>query len=247
MQPAKVPGIPGLLWLTSTETDFWTSMSAVQPTAGRNAGKTCYLSTTETLLLQKVLPNMASTIPPIPFTAAFFDYDKDGDLDLFLLNHSVGNFDRTMTELKNDRDPSYEERLYKNNGGEFVDVTKEAGMVQKVMNYGLGIAVADFNNDNWPDIYICNDYFEQDYLYINQKNGTFSEQLEKYFDHVSFASMGNDAADINNDGYIDLVTLDMYPEDNYGQKLVAGPDNYDKYSILKKTGFYHQRPVICYS
>ncbi len=172
--------------------------------------------------------------------AAFFDYDKDGDLDLFLLNHSVGNFDRTMTELKNDRDPSYEERLYKNNGGEFVDVTKEAGMVQKVMNYGLGIAVADFNNDNWPDIYICNDFFELDHLYINQKNGTFSEQLEKYFDHVSFASMGNDAADINNDGYIDLVTLDMYPEDSYGQKLVAGPDIPGNYSKLKKTTFYHQ-------
>ena len=172
--------------------------------------------------------------------AAFFDYDKDEDLDLFLLNHSVGNFDRTMTELKNDRNPSYEERMYKNTGSEFVDVTQEAGMVRKVMNYGLGIAVADFNNDNWPDIYICNDFFEPDHLYINQKNGTFSEQLEKYFDHVSFASMGNDAADINNDGYIDLVTLDMYPEDSYGQKLVAGPDIPGNYTTLKKTTFNHQ-------
>jgi len=100
--------------------------------------------------------------------------------------------------------------------------------------------VADFNNDNWPDIYVCNDYFEQDYLYINQQNGSFEDQLEKYFDHISLSSMGSDAADINNDGYIDLITLDMLPEDNYGQKLVAGPDNYDKVSILKNTGFYHQ-------
>jgi hypothetical protein len=137
-------------------------------------------------------------------------------------------------------DPKYEHRLYKNTVGKFIDVTKEAGMITNVLNFGLGVAVADFNNDNWPDIYVCNDYFEQDYLYINQKNGTFSEQLSKYFDHVSLSSMGNDAADFNNDGYIDLMTLDMYPEDNYGQKLVAGPDNYEKFGILKNTGFYHQ-------
>lgn len=172
--------------------------------------------------------------------SVFFDYDKDGDLDLFVLNHSLDKFARPKGELKNEHDPRYEQRLYKNTGGRFVDVSKETGMIQNVLNFGLGVAVADFNNDNWPDIYVCNDYSEQDYLYINQKNGTFSEQLDKYFDHVSFSSMGNDAADFNNDGYIDLITLDMYPEDNYGNKLVAGPDNYDKFSILKNTGFYHQ-------
>jgi enediyne biosynthesis protein E4 len=172
--------------------------------------------------------------------SAFFDYDKDGDLDLFLLNHSVDKFDRTMTELKNDHDTSYEERLYKNTGGRFVDVTKESGIVQNVLNYGLSIAVADFNNDNWPDIYICNDFFEKDHLYINQKNGTFSEELDKYFDHVSFASMGSDAADFNNDGAIDLITLDMYPEDLYGQKLVAGPDHSGNYSMLKNKVYNHQ-------
>ncbi len=113
-------------------------------------------------------------------------------------------------------------------------------MVTNILNFGLGIAVADFNNDNWPDIYVCNDYFEQDYLYINQKNGTFSEELNKYFDHIPLSSMGTDAADFNNDGYIDLITLDMLPEDSYGQKLVAGPDRYDKFNTLKKTGFYYQ-------
>jgi hypothetical protein len=171
--------------------------------------------------------------------SAFFDYDKDGDLDLFVLNHSLDR-SKTMAELKNERNPGYEERLYKNTGGKFVDVSKETGMIQNVMNYGLGIAVADFNNDNWPDIYICNDYFQKDHLYINQKNGSFSEEIDKYFNHISFASMGNDAADFNNDGYIDLITLDMLPEDNYEQKLVAGPENFDDFSMVKNTVFNHQ-------
>ena len=172
--------------------------------------------------------------------AVFFDYDKDGDLDLLVINHSLDPYAKPQSMLKNVHDPRYENRLYKNTGEKFVDVTKEAGIIQNVLNFGLGVAVADFNNDNWPDIYIGNDYFEQDHLYINQKNGTFSEELDKYFDHVSLSTMGIDAADFNNDGYIDLITLDMLPEDNYGQKLVAGPDNYDKVSILKNTGFYHQ-------
>jgi hypothetical protein len=172
--------------------------------------------------------------------SAFFDYDKDGDLDLFVLNHSLSAFSRTMEELKDDRDPRYEERLYNNTGEGFVDVSKESGLIQNVVNYGLGIAVADFNNDNWPDIYVSNDYFEKDNLYINQKNGTFSQELDKYFDHITFASMGNDAADFNNDGYIDLITLDMLPEDNYEQKLVAGPDNYGNYNMIKNKVYNHQ-------
>jgi hypothetical protein len=172
--------------------------------------------------------------------SAFFDYDKDGDLDLLVLNHSLDRFAKPDAKFKNQYDPRFSHKLFKNNGGKFVDVSKEAGMISNIMNFGLGLAVADFNNDNWPDIYICNDYFEQDYLYINQKNGTFSEQMEQYFDHISLSSMGNDAADINNDGYIDLITLDMLPEDNHEQKLVAGPENYEKISVLKKTGFYNQ-------
>jgi hypothetical protein len=172
--------------------------------------------------------------------SAFFDYDKDGDLDLFVINHALNATAVPKAELKKIDDQRYEHKLYKNLGDRFVDVSKETGMIQNIMNFGLGVAVADFNNDNWPDIYVCNDYFEQDYLYINQKDGTFSDQLEKYFDHISLSSMGSDAADINNDGFIDLITLDMLPEDNYNQKLVAGPDNYDKVSILKNTGFYHQ-------
>jgi enediyne biosynthesis protein E4 len=125
--------------------------------------------------------------------SAFFDYDKDGDLDLFVINHSLDKFAKINAGFKTRHDPAFEHILYKNNGGKFVNVNKETGMITNIMNFGLGIAVADFNNDNWPDIYICNDYFEQDYLYINQQNGTFSEEIEKYFDHIPLSSMGNDA------------------------------------------------------
>lgn len=172
--------------------------------------------------------------------SAFFDYDKDGDLDLFVINHSIDKFAHPVAAQKNMHDPVYEHKLYKNTGKRFINANEEAGMKTNIMNFGLGLAIADFNNDKWPDIYICNDYNEQDYFYINQKDGTFSEELEKYFDHVSLSSMGSDAADFNNDGFIDLFTQDMDPEDNYENKLVAGPDNYDMYSVLKKTGFYNQ-------
>lgn len=172
--------------------------------------------------------------------AAFFDYDKDGDLDLFLLNHSLDKFALPEAGNKKVHYPFFEHKLYKNTGNRFVDANAEAGMTTNILNFGLGVAIADFNNDNWPDIYVCNDYSEQDYLYINNRNGTFTEELEKFFGHIPLSSMGTDAADLNNDGYIDLVTLDMYPEDNYSRKQVAGPINYDKYNVLKKTGFYHQ-------
>ena len=172
--------------------------------------------------------------------SAFFDYDKDGDLDLFVINHSLDRFAHPDSAQKRMHDPVYEHKLFKNTGKRFVNANTEAGMKTNIMNFGLGLAIADFNNDGWPDIYICNDYSEQDYFYINQKDGTFKEELEDFFDHISLSSMGNDAADVNNDGFIDLFTLDMDPEDNYENKMVAGPDNYDQYSILKNTGFYNQ-------
>ena len=172
--------------------------------------------------------------------SVFFDYDKDNDLDLFVINHSLDEFAKPDVQLKNKHDARFENKLYKNTGVKFVDATSEAGIITNILNFGLGVAVADFNNDKWPDLYVCNDYFEQDYLYINQHNGTFSEELQKYFGHIPLSSMGTDAADMNNDGFIDLITLDMDPEDNYGKKLVAGPDNYDKFNPLKSTGFYRQ-------
>ena len=174
---------------------------------------------------------------------SFFDYDRDGDLDLYVLNHSTqeyAGFAQITKNVKNRRNTNYEDRLYKNENGTFVNVTEEAGLVSNVMGFGLGIAVSDINNDAWPDLYICNDFNEQDYLYINNGDGTFTENLEKYIGHCSLFSMGSDIADVNNDGFTDIMTLDMLPEGNYRQKMVSGPDNFDKFQLLVDSGFYNQ-------
>jgi len=175
--------------------------------------------------------------------SAFFDYDKDGDLDLYVLNHSTqeyAGFGQITASLKKRKNPAFSDKLYKNDNGKFQDVTDEAGFTSNVLGFGLGLAISDINGDGWPDIYISNDYNEQDYLYINNKNGTFSERLENYIGHTSLFSMGSDIADINNDGYTDIMTLDMLPEGNSRQKMVSGPDNYDKYQRLVTSGFYNQ-------
>lgn len=175
--------------------------------------------------------------------ALFFDYDRDNDLDLYVLNHSVqeyAGFDRLTGSLKNKNNPNYGDKLYENVGGLFFDRTQQSGIKTNVLGFGLGVAMGDFNHDKWPDLYISNDYNEQDYLYINNQDGTFSDQLEQYITHSSMFSMGSDVADINNDGYTDIYTLDMLPEGNARQKMVFGPDNYDKYQQLVNAGFYNQ-------
>ncbi len=173
--------------------------------------------------------------------AAFFDYDRDGDLDLYVLNHNVKqfrNFD--AAHVKSLTDPDAGDRLYENKNGKFSDITANAGIKSNPLGYGLGINISDYNNDGWPDIYICNDYVEQDYLYINNQNGTFKESLSSSIGHISNFSMGVDAADINNDGWIDIFTLDMLPEDNKRQKLLFAPDNFEVYNNMIDNGFYHQ-------
>ena len=175
--------------------------------------------------------------------AAFFDYDRDGDLDMYLLNHSLqkyAGFSTLTPALKERNDRNLGDKLYRNDGIFFTDVTRAAGIKTNVLGFGLGIGVSDVNNDGWPDVYVSNDYNEEDYLYINNQDGTFTDQLKDYVGHVSMFSMGSDMADINNDGYVDIMTLDMLPEDNYRQKLVFGPDNYDKYQRLISSGFHHQ-------
>ena len=175
--------------------------------------------------------------------AAFFDYDKDGDLDCYVINHSSQKYSTGVQqnpELRNQYNPDFANKLYRNDGGHFTDVSKQAGIYSNVLSFGLGIATTDLNNDGWPDVYVSNDFNEPDYLFINNKNGTFTESLSKCMDEVSLFSMGSDAADYNNDGLIDLVTLDMLAEDNFTQKMHSGAENFDKFQYLFHQGFYYQ-------
>jgi hypothetical protein len=173
--------------------------------------------------------------------AVFFDYDRDNDLDLFVINHNnknLRNFDASF--VKKMVDPDAGDRLYRNDNNVFTDVTTASGIISNPLGYGLGVSVSDINNDGWPDLYVTNDYVEEDYLYINNHDGTFSEKLKDELGHLSNFSMGCDIADINNDGWTDVFTADMLPEDNRRQKLLYMPDNYELYNNQVQNGFYHQ-------
>lgn len=176
-------------------------------------------------------------------SAAFFDYDLDGDLDLFLLNHntkSIQNQNVSLTKSLLKEKHEAGSQLFENQGGKFIEVTEQAGISSSSLSYGLGVSVADINSDGWPDIYIGNDYTMPDYLYINQKNGKFKDEIQSMLDHISHFSMGNDIADINNDGLLDIFTLDMLPEDNLRQKLLLSPDNFEMFQLNLDRGFYYQ-------
>lgn len=177
--------------------------------------------------------------------AAFFDYDRDGDLDMYLLNHAVhteNSYGRAS--LRNMDSGPEGDRLYRNNAekGEqkFTPVTNEAGIYSSQIGYGLGIGIADVNNDGWPDIYVSNDFNENDYLYINQNDGTFKESSKDALTYMSRFSMGNDLADFNNDGWIDIISLDMLPEDEIVQKMSAGEDSYEIYNLKLNFGYGRQ-------
>ncbi len=176
--------------------------------------------------------------------AYFFDYDRDGDLDAFLLNHNPSNFpvldEASTAALLKQTNPSIGVKLLENKDNFFSDVTAKAGFSNSVLTYGLGAGISDINSDGWPDIYIANDYNVPDYFYINNKNGTFSDKLQTAFGHTSRSSMGNNVSDINNDGLPDIFVLDMLPEDNKRQKLLFPPDNYEKFDLNVRSGFYYQ-------
>lgn len=182
--------------------------------------------------------------------AAFFDYDLDGDLDCYILNNSfipvnTLNYSNKRTLRANDW-PIEDfakgggDKLMRNDNGIFKDVSDSANIYGSLIGFGLGVTVADVNGDHYPDLYISNDFFERDYLYINQQNGTFKEDLENRMQHTSLASMGADVADINNDGAPDIFTTDMLPGDEQRLKTTASFDNYDIYQYKVKQGFYHQ-------
>lgn len=175
-------------------------------------------------------------------TSAFFDYDNDGDLDMYLLNHAVhtqNSFGKAS--IRNKRDYKSGDKLLRNDGEVFTDVSQEAGIFGGANGYGLGIATSDFNNDGFVDIYVSNDFHEDDYYYINNGDGTFSEKLKEKFGHTSRFSMGNDVADINNDGYMDMLTLDMATEDEKVLKASVGDETIDMLQMrTKQLGYHYQ-------
>ena len=174
--------------------------------------------------------------------ASFFDYDKDGDLDVYLLNNSyqaIGSFNLTKNE-RPIRDVLGGDKMFENIDGHFVDVSKKAGIYGSVIGFGLGVTVSDLNNDGWEDIYVSNDFFERDYLYINQQNGTFKEQLTSSLNSISGASMGADAADINNDGFNDIFVTEMLPSEYERLKTVTTFEDWNKYQYNLKNDYYHQ-------
>ena len=174
--------------------------------------------------------------------AAFLDFDNDGDLDMFLLNHSVnhdGNF-IPRKNFENTYDSLAGDQFFRNDNGHYSNITKQAGINSTKIGYGLGIAVSDINMDGWPDIYIGNDFHENDYLYINQKNGTFKEELNSHIMHTSQFSMGVDVADINNDAYPDIISMDMQPYDPLFLKGSLSEDEYQTLRSKLQYGYNYQ-------
>jgi hypothetical protein len=173
--------------------------------------------------------------------ANFFDFDKDGDLDCYLLSNSiksVGNYDF----IKDQRNLPTKtgNKFLRNDDDFFVDITDEANIYSSAIGFGLGITVSDYNNDTWPDIFISNDFFERDYLYTNQKNGTFKENLEKQFGSISMGSMGADAADLNNDSKIDIMVTEMLPKTIERQRTKTLFESWNKYDMEVKNGYHYQ-------
>ena len=173
--------------------------------------------------------------------AAFFDYDRDGDLDLYLLNHAVHTRESFVRSWRRTIDaPRVGDRLYRNDNGLFRNVTSEAGLYSSLLGYGLGLAISDINEDGWPDIYVGNDFHENDYLYFNSGDGTFSQALQRVIGHTSQSTMGVDVADINNDGRVEILALDMLPPDIATYRRSVGPDPEDVARIKRDYGYAPQ-------
>jgi hypothetical protein len=174
--------------------------------------------------------------------AGFFDFDKDGDLDCYLLNNSFKSISsyELVKDLRLIPDPEGGNKLYRNDGDHFTDVSEKAGIYTSAIGFGLGVSIGDINRDNWPDIYISNDFFERDYLYINNRDGTFTESLEDYVREITLGSMGSDLADINNDGYPEIFVTEMLPEPEDRLKTKAMFESWEMYRQNLDSGYYRQ-------
>jgi enediyne biosynthesis protein E4 len=181
--------------------------------------------------------------------SCFFDYDRDGDLDLFLLNHKMGFIEANKLRVRELEDgtrvrytepetPFESNRMYQNNNGSFSDVTARAGVISST--FGLSATAADINQDGWMDLYVANDYIEPDFIYINNKDGTFTDKYKEYLKHSCQSSMGSDIADFNNDGLLDIIVLDMKPEDPFRYKSLMNMMQYDRYNLLVQHGYGRQ-------
>lgn len=172
--------------------------------------------------------------------SAFFDYDRDGDLDVYILNNALEEYNRgKLKEKVIDGTAASNDQLYRNEGnGTFSNVTLEAGILKE--GWGLGLSVTDINLDGWPDIYVSNDFLSNDLMYINQQDGTFSDEINQYLKHQTLNGMGNDVADYNNDGLVDIIVLDMLPEDNYREKMMLLPASYNQFQISLDYGYQPQ-------
>ncbi|MGZ9676834.1 VCBS repeat-containing protein [Flavobacterium sp. GNP001] len=192
--------------------------------------------------------NLADT--GITTHATFFDYDKDGDLDVYILNNSfipVSSLNYSNKRELRDKDWDVAEilkgggdKLLRNDNGKFTDVSADSGIYGSLIGFGLGVTVGDVNGDLYPDIYVSNDFYERDYLYINNKNGTFTEEIKGWTSHISQSSMGADMADINNDGKADIFVTDMLPEPDERLKTTTNFENYDLFVRKVNLDFYHQ-------
>ena len=185
--------------------------------------------------------NYGLDLPHYSTQASFFDYDKDGDLDMFLINHNIEIYEiDEVAELSQHASDKIGEKLFRNDNGYFINVTQEAGIISNNIGFGLALAVGDVNNDGWPDVYTSNDYYEKDHLYLNNRDGTFTETSLQSFNHISMFSMGSDIADINNDKWLDIVTLDMMAEDNYTQKASMSGMNVSDFHMVENLGLHRQ-------
>ncbi len=180
----------------------------------------------------------------------YFDFDRDGDLDVFYLNHRIDfkeatrirvqqNPDGTISRIRTPATPFESNRMFRNDGGHFTDITQQAGLISAA--FGLSVTAQDINQDGWMDLYVANDYIEPDYLYINNKDGTFTDQCSNYLKHTSQNSMGSDIADINNDGLPDIVVLDMKADNHIRYKELANVMHYDRYNLLVQYGYGRQQ------